>query len=211
MQKRTARTIIKFEPDANLRKAWLIMWASVTVLFFVIPICLLLLLMPSESAQAQSWYLAATIYSLIIIPFNICFVIWLVLYFKSLKYEITETHVQISSGVIWRKIKEFPLLMINDVITVQGPFERLFSLGHLRLKVGNGHTDSCRQGILRGLPDYLSKRQEILGRITQLKNLHEIIQQREETRSTLENLLTGILNEIRELRADIKKPKRKSA
>jgi membrane protein YdbS with pleckstrin-like domain len=195
---------ISVAPDENLRKVWLVIWASLTILCCVVPI-VLLLVFAGHASEPEDVYLAVFVFSCVMVPLDIFLLVWLLLFFQSLKYEITDLDIRITSGVWWRRVREIPLMMITDVMSIQGPLERLFHVGHLRIQTAGRGGESPAEGILRGLKDFISKRQEIVGRIGKVKSVREILMSDGSGEGKTITLLTGILNELRELRVYLSK------
>jgi len=193
---------IKFKPHRKLRNLWLIMWAGLTLVCYVLPVILLFIFF-QEKADTQRFYNLIAILSTIMVPLVVYILIWSLLFYKSLKYIITNTHITITSGVIWRKVREIPFIMITDVVSVQGPLERFFHLGHLNIQTAGHGGETQAEGVIRGVHDYISKRQELIGRINKYKSIQDVTIGREEGQNNMVNLLTGILNEMRELRKQL--------
>ena len=196
MRGKSSEKNIKFSPDTRLRKIWLLTWIVVALCCYIIPVILWLVTL-QYSTDSETVLFVARIYGIASALILLAVLTWLFQFYRSLKYEITTTHIRVNSGVFWRKVREIPYSKITDVMSVQGPIERLFHVGHLNILTASHGRDTQAEGVLKGLPDFLTKRQEIIGRITRFKSVQELGLHKEDSLSTIVNLLTGILNELR--------------
>ncbi len=195
-----AEKTLRFVPDVAQKKAWLLLWAAFALLCYLIPLIVWILIRQTVvDPRTLVIFLRFGAVGLGVLFVSV--MLWLFFYFNSLRYEITKTHVSITSGVIWRRVREIPFATITDVMSVQGPLERLFNIGHLKIQTAGHSGDTQAEGVLRGLPDFISKRQEIIGRVNQLEQLQQLHSEKGESISSMVHLLTGILNELREFRS----------
>jgi membrane protein YdbS with pleckstrin-like domain len=128
-------------------------------------------------------------------------------YFRSMRYEIHEDEVIVHVGIITQSVKHVPFRTITNLKITRGPLERLFGIGSLAIQTaGMSGPNSQAEQDLKGLPNVQEVYEKIGEKLRHYRSAMRSHQAGEES-AELETdaLLRGILEEMRGIRADLKR------
>jgi len=133
--------------------------------------------------------------------------IWIPLFFKTIKYTLKGDHIEINKGVWWQQNKTIPFSKITDVKTIQGPLQRYFTIGSLYLQTAGTGAQNTAEGRLIGLKRYKEKQQNILDSIRNYLYLsnHPDKKEKKLVESTSNPLLADILETLQNIEKQLKK------
>jgi membrane protein YdbS with pleckstrin-like domain len=75
-------------------------------------------------------------------------------YYRSLQYEIHDDEVIVRAGVITKTVKHVPFRTVTNVEVKQGPFDRLFGIGTLKIQTAGMSGQSGAEESLGGLSNF---------------------------------------------------------
>ena len=75
-------------------------------------------------------------------------------YYRSLQYEIHDDEVIVRAGVITKTVKHVPFRTVTNLEVKQGPFDRLFGIGTLKIQTAGMSGQSGAEESLGGLPNF---------------------------------------------------------
>ena len=75
-------------------------------------------------------------------------------YYRSLQYEIHDDEVIVRVGVITKTVKHVPFRTVTNLEVKQGPFDRLFGIGTLKIQTAGMSGQSGAEESLGGLPNF---------------------------------------------------------
>lgn len=193
----------EFIPLKRLQKKYffILNFSAILTLFFTTILMLPISLLADEIAIfTWSIIVMGGLTILVYIPI----VIWIPYYYRSIRYEIKEKEIHVYQGVITRKRKVIPFRTITNIETKQGPFDRIYQIGHIELQTaGQSAATPGPEAQLEGIPDFnLVELQEyILNQVRRVTGTAGISHEIEDT--TTEGVLGAILEELKVLRTHI--------
>lgn len=110
--------MLEFTPHPDVKKIWCTGWFVWFVVFYVLPM-VLISIFKTEPVSGDN--IAMVVITVVLVPVSIFSLIWIFLYYKTLKYQVTDEYISIDSGVWWKKVKTIPFQKITNINTVQGP------------------------------------------------------------------------------------------
>lgn len=118
---------------------------------------------------------------------------WISLFYKSLKYTVTDEHVIVNIGVWWKKETIVPMEMITNIDKTQNPFERRYGIGkiHAQTAGAGGPQAAKAEAVVLGIKNMDEIKNEIAIRAKKSKVSKK-------TR-TEEEILTEILKVLKEI------------
>jgi len=115
--------------------------------------------------------------------------LYLLAYIKTLRYQLSGDDLRLDSGVFWKKRKVIPLHKITNVNTLQGPFERLFGLGHLNIQTAGHGASTSPEGKLVGLEEFEKIKEEVMQKVRLVKSEATATEDRPRERTEQELLM----------------------
>ncbi len=172
---------------------WYIDW---TIIYIVtgLPILIPLLLGGEDLKLPMGIILAVQL--CIMIPI----LLWLSPYYKTLKYEIDVDEVRFAKGVFWRKRVSVPFPKITNIDISQGPLERKFGVGRVKIQTAGFGGGSSPELLILGLSNYVEIKEMIMERVSNNeKNISEFSEPLSENISN-EAVMQKLLEEVTEIR-----------
>ncbi|TET28840.1 MAG: hypothetical protein E3J70_08625 [Candidatus Heimdallarchaeota archaeon] len=117
------------------------------------------------------WYIMAAIFPTILVGW----IIFNVLYFKSIQYKIEEHEIVIHRGVIQKKVKVVPFQSITNITISRDPIDRIFNIGTVKIQTAGYSGEKTPELKIEGIKNYNEINNKIMSsvkldsRITPLK------------------------------------------
>ncbi len=128
------------------------------------------------------------------------------LYTKNLTYIIQDDRVTILSGILTKKEQNIPYRSITDFVLKRGPFDRMLGIGTIQVQTaGQSTTATGYEGCLSGLIDFNSVHGELRKKLKSLHPVSESTTTSEPVYNSNENVLSQILDELKEIRRNTEK------
>ena len=198
---------IELKPDRKLFVKQVYIFLTISFLIALIGLILQLLISLGEADSGEVagilWPIAAgLIILLMIIGVPIAY-----LWIKNLTYVIEDERVKIYKGIISKMQQNIPFRMVTDFMLHRSLFDRLLGIGSVMIQTaGQSHSASGYEGSISGLTNWEEIYNELRDRLRDVRN--EKTETKPETdKSDLSQneLLAEILDEIKALRADMRK------
>jgi membrane protein YdbS with pleckstrin-like domain len=160
------------KPSPKLYLLWFV-HSLITLALVMSPVFIILIIgaftvLNAEATAFLSVYLQIVLPG-VILPIYLFVWFWLKHYIKSLKYELTKDEIIVSGGVWWKVVKNIPYHKITNIKQMQGPLERVWSLGSIALQTAGQGQTSAPEGKLNGLKDFEKVKNEILKHVKKFK------------------------------------------
>ncbi|MBC8256983.1 MAG: PH domain-containing protein [Candidatus Marinimicrobia bacterium] len=128
------------------------------------------------------------------------------LYTKNLTYIIQDDRVTILSGILTKKEQNIPYRSITDFVLKRGPFDRYLGIGTIQVQTaGQSQTATGYEGCLSGLIDFDSVHGDLRNKLKSLHPVSESTTTSEPLNISNENVLSQILEELKEIRRNTEK------
>lgn len=128
------------------------------------------------------------------------------LYTKNLTYIIQDDRVTILSGILTKKEQNIPYRSITDFVLKRGPFDRYLGIGTIQVQTaGQSQTATGYEGCLSGLIDFDSVHGDLRNKLKSLHPVSESTTTSEPVNISNENVLSQILEELKEIRRNTEK------
>lgn len=157
----------------------------------------LLALAPEIAAKFALWYLAAN--AVWLVPA----LLWVGPYVRSIEYELGEHELIVRRGIITRSTDMVPYHMITNVALRRGPLARALGLGTLKVHTAGYSQSSASEATLSGVSNYEELREVLTGRVRGAEGAPAVVVAAGTTPE--QELLASLLEELRNLRADLKR------
>lgn len=96
------------------------------------------------------WYIMAAIFPTILVGW----IIFNVLYYKSIKYNIEEHEIVIHRGVIQKKVKVVPFQSITNITISRDPIDRIFYIGSVKIQTAGYSGEKTPELKIEGIANY---------------------------------------------------------
>ncbi|NPE08753.1 MAG: PH domain-containing protein [Asgard group archaeon] len=96
------------------------------------------------------WYLMAAIFPTILVGW----IIFNVLYFKSIQYKIEEHEIVIQRGVLHKKVKVVPFQSITNITVSRDPIDRIFYIGSVKIQTAGYSGEKTPELKIEGITNY---------------------------------------------------------
>jgi membrane protein YdbS with pleckstrin-like domain len=143
--------------------------------------------------------------------FVIIFILWIVIYplirlwINNLEYIIFDDRITIHKGILTKTEQNIPHRSVTDFILKRGPFDRMLGIGTISIQTaGQSAPASTYEGNLAGILNYASLHQDLKERMRSIHSQDEFTKQTESVESTDNQVLSQILEEIKDLHNDLK-------
>jgi uncharacterized protein len=125
---------------------------------------------------------------------------WIAPYYKTLKYEIDVDEVRFAKGVFWRKRVSVPFPKITNIDISQGPLERKFKVGRVKVQTAGFGGGSSPELLILGLSNYVEIKEMIMERVS--RNEKSISEYSEPLSESISNeaVMQKLLEEVTEIR-----------
>lgn len=153
-----SKSLKQFEPASETKKKWFIWIAIIYGLFFWVPIVVLIsvldfnIISTLESSQKiERIFVNIGIFSSIILFLFILTLIFSLLYYRTIKYEIMDTEIVIEKGLIVRKKTVIPFRTITNLVIKQGPIDLLFGISDVIIQTAGESAKAEPEGKIIGM------------------------------------------------------------
>ncbi len=123
--------------------------------------------------------------------------VYVILYYNSLEYMLTNTHVMARKGVLFKSTNIVPYEKIQNIDIYRGPLARLLGYGSLYIHTAGYSGRTGAELVINGIEDYEGLRRTILDLIRRAKESRTTTMEKEVGR---EDLLRNILEELIHIR-----------
>jgi len=96
------------------------------------------------------WYFMAAIFPTILVGW----IIFNVLYFKSIQYKIEEYEIVIQRGVIQKKVKVVPFQSVTNITISRDPIDRIFYIGTVKIQTAGYSGEKTPELKIEGIKNY---------------------------------------------------------
>ena len=188
---------IEVKPEREQMTMWLIGW-SIPAVIGVILWVILLLYIPRSELPKFVWVLCliawGTLMGLILI--------WMPAFYKSLGYAIESDCVRMEKGVFWKKNVTVPFTKITNVDVTQGPLQRVFNIGTIKVQTaGAGGAQGARaELVLIGVRQLEGLKETIMERVRGYKPSKTDEVQERVSKENVSEILERILRELTAIR-----------
>lgn len=93
-----------------------------------------------DDAKAQEIIAAIPIFAIVFAIIYLCFIVYRILYYKSSGYELTETEIKCTRGVLFRKRSVLDYKKVHAINKKQNIFHRIFGIAVLTVDSGSTNT-----------------------------------------------------------------------
>jgi len=139
-------------------------------------------------------------------------VMWVISYLiihlwtKNLTYIVRDDRVTILSGILTKKEQNIPYRSITDFVLKRGPFDRYLGIGTIQVQTaGQSQTATGYEGCLSGLLDYDGIHGNLRDKLKSLHPISESTTTSEPVNISNENVLSQILDELKEIKRNTEK------
>lgn len=122
------------------------------------------------------------------------------LYYRSLRYEIHDDEVIVRGGVITHSVKHVPFRTVTNLKVTRGPLDRLLGIGAVHIQTAGMSGQTGAEETLAGLTDYNDVYQQVAGALRRFRGAMAPTQAEEELAVGDEQVLAGLLREVRAIR-----------
>lgn len=155
-----------FKPETELRSKYssyilsvaLLIWVGVTLLFGLIAYA-------DEEFTYKDWiYYIIIPVTIVLLVGSIIAILFAILYYNSISYEIVEDEVHVNRGIITKTLKIVPYRTITNIEIKRGPYDRVLGIGTIELQTAGFSSNKMGpEERLDGIPrDQLNKVQQLL-------------------------------------------------
>jgi len=153
---------IEFQPEKEQLELWFIGWgiiAATGVIFW----SFLIIYVSSDEALRNFWILCLSAFAIIMV----LIAIWIAAFYRRLKYAIEDDEVKAAKGVFWKKNVTVPFMKITNVDVTQGPIQRLFRIGTIKVQTaGAGGAQGAKpELVFIGIRDLEGVKETIMERV----------------------------------------------
>jgi membrane protein YdbS with pleckstrin-like domain len=131
----------------------------------------------------------------------------LLVYYRSLRYEISESEVVVYAGILTRIVKHVPFRTVTNLQITRGPLDRLLGLGSLDIQTAGASATVQPEERLVGLANIQQVYEHIAGELRRFQSAMSPTQAGEEFKQLSsgyeQQLLVAILDELRAIRARV--------
>lgn len=135
------------------------------------------------------WYIMAAIFPTILVGW----IIFNVLYFKSIQYKIEEHEIVIHRGVLQKKVKVVPFQSVTNITISRDPIDRIFYIGSVKIQTAGYSGEKTPELKIEGIANY----NEIYNKIMSSVKLDSRITPLEEEEKLSVDVLPTEIIEIR--------------
>lgn len=161
---------ITFKPHGRfLHKRNIIAFFTVIAIFIV---SILVVYLDNDlQVDLIFWYIMAAIFPTILVGW----IIFNVLYFKSIQYKFEEHEIVIHRGVIQKKVKVVPFQSVTNITISRDPIDRIFNIGSVKIQTAGYSGEKTPELKIEGIKNYYEIYNKIMSsvkldsRITPLK------------------------------------------
>ena len=162
----------KFVPHPNLKKVYgvyLLLVAVPLLIATILPILIAFQFTPEVWQMAWAYLLIPLTVVLIILGFIFY---WIIKYYNTISYILTEDEVMVERGVWWRMKHVVPYSRVMSIDVIQGPISRRFGVGSVLVYTAGytgpagGTAGPGRRGAeasIWGVPNFVEIRNVIIG------------------------------------------------
>ena len=149
---------ILMKPEKEQKTLWFVGWAIPFILGLTLWVILLLF-----TVDKLIFGLCAVGWLILMMPI----LLWMPAFYRSLEYVIDIDCVRMKKGVFWRKRVTVPYPKITNVDVTQGPVQRMFNIGIIRVQTaGAGGAQGAKAELrLLGVRDLEGLKDSIMGRV----------------------------------------------
>lgn len=122
--------------------------------------------------------------------------IWIPKFYSSLSYSLTEFHLVVEEGVIFKKQKRIPFKQITNAEVRRGPFKRRYGIANINIQTAGRSQAYGSEAVLRALQAYDEIDKEITRRIEKLETRR--VEAKEEAGQKIPQ--EAILQELRDMK-----------
>ncbi|MBN1964578.1 MAG: PH domain-containing protein [Anaerolineae bacterium] len=90
-------------------------------------------------------------------------------YYRSLRYEIHDDEVIVHVGIITKSVKHVPYRTVTNLEVKRDPFDRMLSLGTLKIQTAGMSGQTGAEESLVGLPDYQAVYEHVAAALRQFR------------------------------------------
>jgi membrane protein YdbS with pleckstrin-like domain len=192
---------MEIRPDPKLKGLYTLVNFLAFLLYCPLPVVVLQILKSYPRHLYEIWSLVIAVSGFILF---VLLQVYLMMYLKTLRYELTSEDVREESGVFWKRKKVIPYHKITNLSTLQGPFERLFGLGHLNIQTAGHGANTSPEGKLVGLAEFEAIREEVMHKVHLMKSQAVAVDDAPRE-STQHELLKEMLDVLRRIDRNIQK------
>ncbi|HUT80259.1 MAG TPA: PH domain-containing protein [Candidatus Bathyarchaeia archaeon] len=195
-----SRSLKQFEPAPETKKKWYIIIAIIYSLFIWFPLIIIesvidynpFNIYPSQSSLRILIYVC--IITSIILILSILTSVFAKKYIEIIHYEILDTEISITKGLVVRKRAIIPFRTITNLVIRQGPFDFLFGISSVIIQTAGEAAKAEPEGKLIGI--YYAK--DLIEEILNLVRLLDppIYLREKESFSSVPKNITGLYSQI---------------
>lgn len=194
------------KPDRKylVRCTWILLTITGTLIVSAAILHLILYLTGNDpEAGMITWIVTAvTILVMWFISYPILF-----LWIKNLEYVIWDDRVSIHKGILTKTVQNIPFRAITDFALVRTLYDRILKIGSIKIQTAGKSIQSGGsqyEGVLGGLLDYESLYTELKTKIRSLHPVSDSVTAVSSPRASQDFLLQEILQELKEIRKNLK-------
>ena len=140
---------ITFKPHGRfLHKRNIIAFFTVIAIFIV---SILVVYLDNDlQVDLIFWYIMAAIFPTILVGW----IIFNVLYFKSIQYKFEEHEIVIHRGVLQKKVKVVPFQSVTNITISRDPIDRIFNIGSVKIQTAGYSGEKTPELKIEGIKNY---------------------------------------------------------
>ena len=189
------------KPDRKYltKGVWLLLTITVIIALIIAITHLIIILANGDQAALPILWIAtlATLLAMWIIAYPLLY-----LWMKNLEYIIYDDRVSIHKGILTKTKQNIPFRAITDFALVRTLYDRILGIGAIKIQTAgkNISSGSPYEGNLAGLADYDQLHAELREKVKVLHPVSEAVTTGETVKSSGDDVLVEILNELKEIR-----------
>ena len=200
---------IKLKPDRKLITKQVYIFLTISVLIGLAGLILQLLIPLGEVSPAEA---AGILWPIII---GIILVFWIIvfpiilLWIKNLSYIIEDERVTIYKGILSKMQQNIPYRAITDFMLHRSLYDRFLGIGSIRVQTaGQTQSPTGYEGNIAGLVNWQENLEELRSRVREYRaEISSASVKAKPDELSQNELLTGILNELKQIKDELKQRK----
>jgi len=150
---------IQIRPERTVIPAWYLRWALISSAAVTGPLLGVLFIPEQDGVVAASIFLVCAIIGAVLVPF------WIPMFWNTLKYTIQDDRVTYTGGVLFKKRITVPFTKITNINIHEGPIERIFGVGRLRIQTAGMSGQTGAELVMYGISDLDHMRSTVFERV----------------------------------------------
>lgn len=150
---------IQIRPQRAVIPAWYMRWALISLAAVTGPLLGVLFIPERDGVVGAAVFLVCAIIGAALVPF------WIPMFWNTLKYTIQDDRMTYTGGVFFKKRITVPFTKVTEINIHEGPIERIFGVGQLRIQTSGMSGQTRAALVMYGISDLDHVRSTVFERI----------------------------------------------